>query len=85
MHSSDFWPGNWTKRLVNDLDNADNTSWGRFIEPAERTKGSLLSVKKYRGNFPGYEGVTVIQVTYPTFTLWLANSHRYPSFVSDDA
>ena len=84
MHASDYWPGNWTERLIEDLELSTNkTSWGRGIHPDERAKDQLVSTKKYRGNFPGYEGVTVIQVTYKTFTLWLANSNRYPSFVKD--
>ena len=84
MHSSDYWPGNWTKRLINDLADADNrTSWGRGLSYDERRPSEYVSTQKYRGNFPGYEGVTVIEVTYKTFKLWLANSHRYPSFVKD--
>ena len=84
MHSSDFWPGNWTERLIDDLDDStDRTSWGRGIDAAQRSRNQFVSTRKYRGNFPGYEGVTVIEVTYKTFKLWLANSHRYPSFIKD--
>lgn len=84
MHSSDYWPGNWTERLIEDLAEPDNrTSWGRGLSYDERRPSEFVGTRKWRGNHPWMPGVTVIEVTYKTFKLWLANSHQYPSCVKD--
>lgn len=85
LHASDFWPGNWTKRLIADLDRDDDrTSWGRAIPAAQRSRSEFVGTRKWRGNHPWMPGVTVIEVTYKTFKLWLANSHRYPDCIGND-
>jgi hypothetical protein len=84
MHSSDYVRGNWTQRLIDDLAEPDNyTSWGRGIDYAERQPSEFVGTKKWRGNHPWMPGVTVIEVTYKTFKLWLANSHTYPKCIKD--
>jgi hypothetical protein len=84
MHSTDKWAGNWTERLLEDLDKQDNrTSWGMRIPYEARKKSEFIDTGKFRGDHPWLPGCTVIQVNYKTFTLWLANSYVYPKFLQN--
>jgi hypothetical protein len=85
MHASDRFHGNWTERLIEDLDGQDNrTSWGRGIPYEARRQSEFVATTKWRGNHPWMRGCTIIEVNYKTFTLWLANSHSYPEIIGND-